>query len=92
MIWGGMNGRGWLQGGEGRWRPWMRKRYVLDESPTLANLGNDHGFIIKEYYPYSYKFFWRSPKQRHESLCSKWTVDNIIPLWEIRVHLTVCGG
>ena len=23
---------------------------MLDESPTSANLGNDHGFIIKEYY------------------------------------------
>ena len=23
---------------------------LLDERPTLANLGNDHGFIIKQYY------------------------------------------
>ena len=33
-----------------------------DKSPTLANLGNDHELIIKEY---SGK--WGSPEQSHES-------------------------
>ena len=37
-----------------------------DESPTSANLGNDHGFISEA--------FWGSPKQSHESLCSKCTI------------------
>ena len=58
--------------------------YLLDdESPTSANLGNDHGFINrvdhgfinKEYYLHWCEAFWRSPKQNHESLCSKWTIS-----------------
>ena len=40
-----------------------------------ANLGNDHGFIIKEYYLHWFEAFWGSPKQRHESLCSMWTIS-----------------
>ena len=40
-----------------------------------ANLGNDHGFIIKEYYLHWCEAFWGSPKQSHESLCSKWTIS-----------------
>ena len=48
---------------------------VLDESPTLANLGNDYGFIIKEYSLHWFEAFWGSPKQSHESLCSKWTIS-----------------
>ena len=28
-----------------------------DENPTSANLGNDHGFTIKEYYLYWYETF-----------------------------------
>ena len=27
---------------------------MLDESPTSASLGNDHGFIINEYYLHWY--------------------------------------
>ena len=42
-----------------------------DESPTSANLGNDHGFINKEYILHLYEVFWESPKRNHESLCSK---------------------
>ena len=44
-------------------------------SPTLANLGNDHGFIGKEIHLHWYEVFWGSPKQRYESLCSKWTIS-----------------
>ena len=58
---------------------------MLDESPTSANLGNDHGFIIKEYSLHWYEAFWGSPKQSHEGLCSKWTISTIV---ESRVHLT----
>ena len=46
-----------------------------DESPTSANLGNDHEFIIEEYTLHRYGAFWGSPKQSHESLCSKWTIS-----------------
>ena len=47
-------------------------REVLDdESRISTNLGNVHGFIIKEYSLHSYETFWGSPKQSHESLCSK---------------------
>ena len=46
-----------------------------DESPTSANLGNDHGFIIKEYSLHWCEDSWGSPKQNHESLCSKWTIS-----------------
>ena len=31
---------------------------MLDESPASANLGNDHGFIIKKYYLHWYEVFW----------------------------------
>ena len=48
---------------------------ILDESPTSTNLGNDHGFIIEEYYLHWYEAFWVSPKQSHESLCSKRTIS-----------------
>ena len=51
--------------------PLKKRTYVVldDESPTSANLGNDHGFIIKEYSLYLAEAFWGSPKQSHESLC-----------------------
>ena len=48
---------------------------MLDESPTSANLGNDHEFIIKEYYLHWYEAFSGSAKQSHERLCSKWTIS-----------------
>ena len=44
-------------------------------SPTLVNLVEDHGFISEEYYLHWYEAFWGSPKQSHESLCSKWTIS-----------------
>ena len=46
-----------------------------DESLTSANLGNNYGFIIKEYSLHCYEAFWGSPAQSHESLCSKWTIS-----------------
>ena len=51
-----------------------------DESPTSANLGNDHGFINKEYIFHLFEAFWGNLKQSHESLCSKST---ILPLWRV---------
>ena len=33
---------------------------LLDECPTSANLGNDHGFIIKEYYLHWGETFWEA--------------------------------
>ena len=46
-----------------------------DECPTSANLGNDHEFIRDKYILHWYETFWRSPKQSHESLGSKWTIS-----------------
>ena len=48
---------------------------VLDESPTSANLGNDHEFIIKECHLHWCEAVWGSPNQSHESLYSKWTIS-----------------
>ena len=45
----------------------------LDEG--VLNLGNGHGFIIKEYTLHWCEAFWGSPKQSHENLCSKWTIS-----------------
>ena len=42
----------------------LRFNFNQMEECTLADLGNDHEFINKE-----------SPKQNHESLCSKWTIS-----------------
>ena len=51
-------------------------RIVGSESrPTLANLGNDYGFISKGIHLPWYEAFWVSTKQSHESLCSKWTTS-----------------
>ena len=44
-------------------------------SLTLVNLVEDHGFISEENYLHWYEAFWGSPKQSHESLCSKWTIS-----------------
>ena len=41
----------------------------------MANLGNDHGFINKEYSLHWYEAFWEALKQSHESLFSKWTIS-----------------
>ena len=48
---------------------------LLGVSPTLVNLVEAHGFISEEYYLHWYEAFWGSPKQSHESLCSKWTIS-----------------
>ena len=57
-----------------------------DESHTSTNLGNNHRFINKEYSLHWYEAFWGSPKQNHESLCSKWTISYTIV--KSRVRLT----
>ena len=54
---------------------------VLDESYTSANLGNDRGFIIKEYYLDWYEVFFGEPKPKLWLLILK--VDNIIALWRV---------
>ena len=36
---------------------------LLDESPTSANLKNDHEFIINK--KYNFETFWEKPKQSH---------------------------
>ena len=54
---------------------------MLDESPTSANLGNDHGFIIKEYYLHWGEAFLGKPKAKPRELMLK--VDNIIPLYRV---------
>ena len=41
----------------------------------LANFGNNHWFISKEYHHDWCEAFWGNPKQSHESLCSKWTIS-----------------
>ena len=48
---------------------------LLDESPISTNLGNDHRFIIKEYYLHKYEAFWGSPNQSHQILYSKRTIS-----------------
>ena len=54
----------------------IREGEVMDdESPTSANLGNDHEFIIKEYSLHCYEAFSGSPKQSHGSLYSKSTIS-----------------
>ena len=51
-----------------------------DKSLTSANLGNDHGFMNKEYSLEWYELFWGSPKESHELM---FKVDNIISLWRV---------
>ena len=41
----------------------------------MANLGNDRGFISKEYISIGMRPFGENPKQNHESLCSKLTIS-----------------
>ena len=48
---------------------------LLGRSPTLANLGNDHEFIIKEYISIGTRTFGEA-NQNHKSLCTqKWTIS-----------------
>ena len=35
-----------------------------DESPMSANLGNNHGFIMKEYFFHSLEVFWEKLKSK----------------------------
>ena len=55
---------------------------LLGGSPTLANLGNDHGFISKEYIFIAMDFLGK-PKVKSRELILK--MDNIILLWKFVV-------
>ena len=58
---------------------------VLDESPTSTNLGNDHGFIIKEYYLHWYETFGEAQSKAMRAYAQSGQYHIIM---EIRVHLT----
>ena len=53
----------------------------MDESFTSVNLGNDHEFIIKEYYFHRFEAFLGKPKAKPLEVMLK--MDNIIPLWRV---------
>ena len=70
---------------------------MLDESPISANLGNDRGFIIKEYSIHWYETFWESSKWTISCHCGKSCSSNMVSescpqlshlIVESRVHLT----
>ena len=44
-------------------------------SLALVNLVEDYEFISEKYYLHWYEASSESPKQSHESLCSKWTIS-----------------
>ena len=52
----------------------------LDETPISTNLGNDHGFIIKEYYLLVCGLLRKSKAKLRELMLK---VENIIPLWRV---------
>ena len=51
---------------------------LLGDSPTLANLVNDHGFISKEYISIGMRPFGEAQSKPLELILK---LDNIIPLW-----------
>ena len=59
------------------------------EDCSLANLGNDHGFISKEYISIGMKTFGEAQSKAMRA-------DNIIPLWRVVVpkskKFNKCGG
>ena len=55
----------------------------MDESPTSANLGNDHGFIIKEYF--LDEVFWEAQSKTMRAYTRSGQYHTIV---ESRVHLT----
>ena len=57
---------------------------MLDESLTSANLGNDHGFIIKEYYLHWHEAFWEA----HKAIRVYAQSGQYHTIMESRVHLT----
>ena len=60
--------------------------YVLDdESPTSANLENDHGFIIKKYYLHWNETFWEAESKTMRTYAQSEQYHTIV---ENRVHLT----
>ena len=64
---------GFRRGSTGSTVYFVMRGGLLRGGPTLANLGNDHGFISKEYI--SIEACWRNPKQSQESLCSIWAIS-----------------
>ena len=50
-----------------------------DESPTSANLENDHRFMSEEYQLHRYEAFWESPKrgQYHTIVESRIRLKNL---------------
>ena len=62
-------------------------RFVLDdESPTSANLGNDHGFINKEYSLHWHEAFWEAQSKPMRAYAQSGQYHTIV---ESRVRLTV---
>ena len=59
---------------------------MLDESPTLANLGNDHRFITKEYYLHWYEVFWEVQSKSMRAYTQSGQYHTIV---ESHVHLTI---
>ena len=57
--------------------------YLLDESPTSANLGNDHEFIIKEYYLDCMRLFGKPKPNPLELMLGQYHI-----IVENRVQLT----
>ena len=59
---------------------------MLDESPTLANLGNYHEFIIKEYCLHWYEAFWETQNKATRAYAQSGQYHTIV---ESRVQLTL---
>ena len=57
-----------------------------DESPISTNLGNDHGFIIKEYYLHWNEAFWETQSKAMRAYAQSGQYHTIV---ESRVHLTL---
>ena len=58
----------------------------MDESPPSANLGNDHEFIIEEYYLHWYEAFWEAQIKATRAYAQSGQYHTIVGS---RVHLTV---
>ena len=56
-----------------------------DESSTSANLGNDHGFIIKEYSLHCYEVFWEAQSKTMRAYAESGQYHTIV---KSRVFLT----
>ena len=56
-----------------------------DESPTSANLGNDHEFINKEYSLHGFEAFWKVESKTMRAYAQSGQYHTIV---ESRVRLT----